>query len=170
MSRHLVTVRSSNKDEINEFYISDEALDYLKKVNIIKVPKNTIPEADHTIGSDNLYLKYVKIEISNLEIEKAKIKIILDRDQTKLRTFRTKYFEKVNSMKKYSKLEKFADFINLNQEEVNALISYRKDWITFRDRRTFLLTEIKKSKDKIALIDIELNKYKKFSNNFYQVK
>ena len=163
--KHLVTIRSSISDEVKEFYISEETLDYLRK-NVFFKSRTTpiLPKENCVVDSDDLliYIKHAKYQIFNLETDKAKLETKIKKDYNKYSGFKVKYFAVINSMKKYSKMDKFSNFIELPQEEVDALINYRKAWITFKERRKFLLGEIKIAKDRIAIIDAELDKYNTF--------
>jgi len=104
----------------------------------------------------------LNIKFFNLETDKEKLETNIKKDYKRYSIFKFKYFAVVETMKKYSKLEKFSNFIELPEEEVYALINYRKEWIRFKDRRKFLLGEIKIAKDKLAIINAELDKYNTF--------
>ena len=162
---HLVTIRSSITDEVKEFYISEETLDYLRK-NVFLKSRTTpiLPKEKCVVDSNDLliYIKHAKYQIFNLETDKAKLEERIKKDNLKCREFTSKYYDLVNSMNKYSKMDKFSKFIDLPQEEVDALIKYRKAWIVFKQRRHDLLLEIHNNKLKIDHIDVELNKYNTF--------
>lgn len=161
--KHLVRVEESTSGEVKEFYISEEVLNYLRKNMINKTPQSTtLPEINHDIKSDDIYIKHINNEILKLETEKEKLELKIEKEITRYLKLRSKYFEIVKSMKRYSKIEKYSNFIDLPQEEVDALINYRKAWILFKERRKKFLSEINIDKNRIALIDAGLEKYTNF--------
>ena len=161
---HLVKV-TGNIGNKEEFYISDETLDYLKN-NIIKKESNVIESQkidsiEISKSYDETYILYAKNKINKFESDNIILKDKLKKYHIKLMIERQKFFDVVNTIGDYTKI-KFVDFTILNDVEIKKILNYRKVKNKWDVNRISLLTKIRNTKYIIFRNTTEIEKYSKF--------